>query len=355
MSTLTLGSNKNTVCLEMNIVTINWEKADLVFGRLTRAVRTRSFPFNEVEVPQVKKNIPDSIIWGSYEHALFLFVVCYYMRGGIKSKTAILAMGDMYNKHTHLFTPWVGFDEKEIKQALTGCGLNYAATEVARFWRINASKLARFWDSDPRKLFEHSPTYEELCRRIMRRSKDTEYTPNGFYGFREKMVSMLVYFYMDAGIISETTFPLPIDFHLQRLMVSHGILQVKDTSIGENHYSATLLAAGREVTHAWCAKNKTSSLDLANALWLLSSELCNQHPGNRSTGGRNRDGRSTILTAFDYNWTEVHQNTYDRTCRRCPVQDTCQFQIPAAYYYIQGKLHVRSERQQPPQLAWRFE
>ena len=78
MSTLTLGPNKNTVCLEMNIVTINWEKADLVFGRLTHAVRTRSFPFNEVEVPQVKKNIPDSIVWGSYEHALFLFVVCRY-------------------------------------------------------------------------------------------------------------------------------------------------------------------------------------------------------------------------------------------------------------------------------------
>jgi hypothetical protein len=339
----------------MNLVTIDWKNADILFGRLVHAVRTRSFPFNEVEVPQIRKNIPDSIVWGSYEHALFLFAVCYYMRGGIKSKTAILAMGEMYERFTHLFTPWIGFEEKEIRSALAECGLNYGSEEVARFWKINSAKLATHWNADPRTLFADSPSYDVLCGRIIRKGKKSEHSQYGFYGFREKMVSMLVYFYMHAGIIPQNTFPLPVDFHLQRLMVSHEVLHVEGFGIGDNYYSPMLLAAGRQATHEWCAKNAINSLDLADALWLLSSELCNQHPGNRSVGGRNRNGRSTVLEPFNFEWNETHQNAFDRTCRQCPVQDTCQFQIPAAYYYIQGKLLVRSKRQQPQQLAWRFD
>lgn len=61
MSILTLFVNRNTVYLDMNLVTIDWKNADMLFGRLVHAVRTRSFPFNEVEVPQLRKNIPDSI------------------------------------------------------------------------------------------------------------------------------------------------------------------------------------------------------------------------------------------------------------------------------------------------------
>lgn len=280
------------------------------------------------------------------------------MRGRIKSKTAILAMSRLYAQCPHIFIPSTDLQEGEVKDMLMKVGLSMSSTDTARFWIINALKLHRFWNADPRELFKEDPSYELLCDRIKGTGKRREDNQNGFFGFQKKMVSMLAYFYMDAGIIPEKPFPLPIDFHLSRLLVTHGVLKVEGRGVGDDFLSPSLLDSGRQVTHEWCRANTERSIDLGNALWLLSSELCNKHPGNRSK--KNPDapedrGRATQLVPVQYYWTKRLQNTFDRTCRQCPVQDTCQYQIPAAHYYVQSKLFVRDRLQQPQQLAWRFD
>lgn len=336
----------------MKKVTIDWQRAAVLFDTLVMAVKKKSFPFDRVQVPQVRENIPASIEWGSYEHALFLFAVCYYMRGGIKSETAIKSLGKMYVASPDLFLHGSEYSAELIQNQLKQNRLNYASTQVAQFWVVNAQKLNLYWSNDPRRLFTDDPDYKTLCMRIIRkRNSDPSF---GFFGFREKMVSMLIYFYMHAGIIPEGHFPLPIDFHLQRLMLSHGVLKVEGQGLGDDHYSADLLAAGREVTHQYCRDQNMRSIDLADALWLLSSTQCNQHPANRSVGGRKRNGRSTKLKPFEFVWNERFVDMYSRTCCICPVQSTCLAHIPAAHYYIQGKLVMRDEHQKPNQLMWRF-
>ncbi len=338
------------------IIHVNWDRAEEVFGILVQAVKNKTYPYNRAELPQLAKNLPKSLVWGSYEHALFLFAVCYYMRGGIQSDTAILSMTSLYEKNRDIFFPqYFRNDTSEettieyIKTELHSARLNYAAIEVSRFWVLNAKKLNKFWDSDPRNLFKGTTTYDELCTRIMRKGKDSAEKSFGFYGFREKMVSMLTYFYMHAGIIDPFIFPLPIDFHVQRLLVSHGILSVEGKGIGDDHFSQELLRVARNVTDEYCKKHSIDTRHLCDGLWLLSNTLCNKHPGNRSLTPKRR-GRASQIFSFSYGWTETHLIAYDKSCAHCPVEKTCQYHIPSAHYYISGKLIVRSLREKPKQL-----
>ncbi len=84
-------------------ISTDYGRAKEVFGAIYKAYENGSFPFYNVSLPQRKENIPEGMVWGSKEHAIFLFNSCHYMRGRIDSEAAFKGLKKVYEKAPDLF------------------------------------------------------------------------------------------------------------------------------------------------------------------------------------------------------------------------------------------------------------
>jgi hypothetical protein len=328
------------------MITIDKTKAEKIFGRLLDAYRSKEYPFDQPEVtpPQIPENLPRSLAQGTREHALFLFALCYWMRGGIESHAATKQLAKLYDFCPELFLPEAAdkIDPGILAVMFQVFGLGFNAREIGMLWIKNLEILAKHWKNDPRNLFADITTYEEACARIQNHGS------SGFGGFQEKMVSMITYFYMDAGIIDCWNFPIPVDFHVLRTIFAHEIIVADPSEFnGNGFYTKPILATVRKLFYEYCAEHHADPLRLCDAIWLYSRTMCNQHPGNQSSVG-GRHGRKTELWPVA-RWTSAQTRTYERTCGNCFLSETCQWCVPSAEYYIRGRIILREERDTPPQ------
>ena len=340
----------------MRKVTIHWKRASEILDLLMKAYHAKAYPYDFAKEPQRPENLPKGLKWGSRQHACLLFCFCYYMRGKIDSETAIIYLARIWEKYPEIFDP-AEFalpllseeKEKKVFDILCGNGLNFNAKQTAEHWVKNFHKIHRFWDSNPVNLFRSAATYQELCARLIS-SKKRASDPNGFFGFREKMVSMLGHFYADAGIVGRLRFkmPSPIDFHLLRIFMMHDAFSVEGLSPDDNHCIPEVLDALREITVDYAKKAGEKSIDISAALWLLSSTLCFQNPGNRSVIGEYK-ARGTEVTMWKPCWSETEMSRYRRSCGRCPLSATCSWNVASGYYYLLGKA-FRVPKRRPPGL-----
>ncbi len=328
-------------------VLVNYERRDQIFGQLLQLFRERRYPFNQrgVEPPQAPNNLPRNLLRGGREHAIFLFCLCFYMRGGIKSVTAIKAMARLYELYPSIFEPdqWEELNADAIASLLRSVGLNFSSKAISKAWIENFRRLKTRWGGDPRELVRGVSTYEEALARIRRSGQD------GFLGFREKMVSMLLYFLAESKIIEPFVFPLPVDFHVCRIVLANEIVVVKDPTNGDL-YQKEVLDAIRALSIDYCHSHGVDPIDLCHAIWLFSQAMCNKHPGNNSVVERIRRGRKTGVEALPVTWSQAQVSAFKRSCGSCTAAETCRWCIPSASYYIQGKLILRGVRETPPQI-----
>ncbi|MDD5693134.1 MAG: hypothetical protein PHU86_01510 [Patescibacteria group bacterium] len=323
-----------------------YDVMERVCGRLVAAFDAHEYPYNRLSVrpPQEVENLPPTLVLGSRDHAMFLFNLCYWMRGGIQSDTAIRSLGLVYSEHPALFDPCVAMhtDPLWLKQVFTQFGLGWSKNFNSRFWVDNSRLLAERWDGDPRNLFcdfdklTETEAWEAACNRI-KKGKD-----KGFAGFREKMVSLLIYFLMASDLIDPFDFSLPIDFHNIRMAIILGFVELSCSNgdkEGTFGYDDKLLGTLRDLTYRYSKEHGVSSLKLCDVLWLYSRSMCSEHPSFQSIVGE-RNGRSTPVSRLILTWTDAQIEAHHRTCGVCHVAEYCKLVVRSAPYYIQGKIAV---------------
>lgn len=363
---------------------INKARFDELVGTLLRAFLTKEWPYNlpGATAPQIPVNMPKTLkLTGQRTGeekrrlALYLFHACYYMRGGIQSDIAFRSLSRLFDSHLYFFLPEKrnSFSVKELTEQLQRHGLGFntgvgsrphildqahlfgnRAESVApgrngmnrmtipKQWMINLERLADRWSGNPLDILRDVVEYEEACTRIANDGKG-----NGFIGFQEKMVSMLIYFLMDAGFVDPWNFPLPVDFHVLRFIFEHEILTHAPRENGSGLFTATAKKAIRELSVDYCRRHpETDPLHLTEIIWIWSRELCSEHAGNQSIVGQ-RNGRKTKIDPVP-KWDAQQMRAFDRTCERCPISNTCKWCIPSALYYIQGRIEKRGRRGEPP-------
>ena len=339
-------------------ISVDDARAEEVLGTLYKLYRVKEFPFNlsDAQPPQVPENMPRLAFHNGREHACFLFLSCLWMRGSVKSEVAFRALSSIFDKSPWLFDPrLVAFMKvQEITDTLGAHSLGFNLSQNSHAWIENMRRIRDSWNSDPRTIFAGVTTYRGLCERVCNRKTKWKMVQRrgnhqGFWGFQKKMVSMLAYFFLDAKLIPPLTFPLPVDFHVLRVFLSHEILRVQGTK--EDHYSRRLEDAAREVSLRFAKKHGVDPLDMSTFVWCFSRAMCALHPGNVSTYEGNRLGKrgDYIIHAKPVMWGQAQKATYLATCGQCPVQTTCKYCIPAAPYYKKGMLVLRSRRDGPPQ------
>lgn len=394
-------------------------QAKIVFGALLERLRARGIPYNSALVPQTASFTPINLKKGSREHALFLFMLCLWMRGGVESDVAARFLKNMHEGDSEFFNPdrYLDPDDTatqkqiaEVTEVLKKYQLGQRVEENAVGWVYNMRKLARFWKGDPRMLMNDKPKFNTLTKRIIGKTGGkkgeprfkNEEKPQGFMYFREKMVAMIAYFLMDAKLVPMFYTPVPVDFHVLRLLTTNQILRVKGKdvmeTIGIDFMCTATLKEARMVTEWYCRKHKVSPIALTDALWLLSRSLCRNNPGNsgyvmddgrksRVKEAREKAGKKAWegmslgsvfhrMDSSDYDppsessesdtpkgrkryqglkWDEhtlwksrSRINRFERTCAMCPVRSHCKFNISAGAYYVSGNLLPERLRLEPP-------
>ncbi len=244
-------------------------------------------------------------------------------------------------------------DEPDIAALLKKHGLGFQE-RVAEEWIGNAQRLLERFEGDPRNIFNGVDSYETCLGHIQNKGKG-----KGFVGFQEKMVSMITYYLMDEGLIEPFVFPIPVDLHVMRISIANKMITFPDAPYGTNLCTDETLATLRKIYYDYAVEHDLDPLLLCNAVWSLSESFCGLHPGNRTLephGRKNRNGRSTYLLPMPVNGEGISQRmTYQTTCARCPVEDSCEYTVPGKHYYVGGSVIIRGKRLRFPPLATVFD
>lgn len=340
-------------------VVINWPVAREVFGLMLESLREKRWPYDVAKQPHIEDNLPKRLSEMGRDRrrveARFFLVVCYYMLAGIESDTAMRGLSKVFDQDPSLFSAdfnkLTGEERVYLRDRIFGilnrARLNRRAGQVTDQMVYNFAKLDRFWAGDPRKLFAKTTDFDELRRRLISKNrKFNPESPEGFLGFQEKMVSMLGFYLMDRKLMPYYLMPVPVDFHVLRILTATRILQVEGVKAGENLYTEDYRVAARQVTYGYCAEQGVSWMRLCDCLWLLSRTGCRWHPDLKSSLGPPM-GRKTRISPLVYGWTEMRTKTYARTCGQCPIDTSCKDAVPSAPYYKWSKLITRGIRSSP--------
>jgi hypothetical protein len=331
-------------------ISINYRRAEEVLGTILRNYQEKRFPFTmpNAHLPQIPENMPKTLARGSRDHANFLFCLCYYMRGGMESDRACRLLGKLYDIHPHIFQPEISqaYQPSELESILFEAGLKCKGKDAARFWPENARRLHQLYNNHPALIFSNIASWEEAVGRI-KNHKDPKNPDHGFLGFQEKMVSMLTYYLMDAGFVDRFNFPVPVDIHVCRICISHGLITATGLGPDEDHYKKPVLDKIREMFMWHYATFGSDPLQFTDAVWIWSRTMCKNHPGNNSTVGKNRQGRKTEVTPENVVWSPRQTRSYLRYCANCDIRESCGWNIASADYYVGGKIVKRSPREDP--------
>jgi hypothetical protein len=327
-------------------IDVNWDRVESVLGALTAAFEAGAYPYylDSVRVPHDHRHLPRNLKLGGLEHAQFLWALCYYMRGGIRSVDAARMLAKLYEDHPSVFNFHLAAKmDPAFFNLLLDLYIGYKHGEIAELWVENAQRMVERWDGDPRLIFEGVTTYEVSLQRVMNDNRG-----GGFIGFREKMVSMILYYLMDEDLIRYFVFPPPTDFHLLRIMLATDMVTLDGIPADGNLLNEELKAVARSVFFDYAQRHGENPLRLCDAVWLLSGALCKSQQGNivlEPNGRQHRDGRHTVLVPMAVEVTNRgQQRTYHRTCGSCVIQRDCRWNIPSKYYYVWGAL-LRSLRE----------
>jgi N-glycosylase/DNA lyase len=327
-------------------IIVDQPQVERVLGELMCAYEADAYPYNldTTRVPQDHRHLPENLEIGSVDHASYLFYLCCYMRGGIKSVDAAKRVGDIYVTEPALFVAEKArlVAAEHIAEVLSQHGLGFQQ-RVSKQWVENSQRLAERYGSNPINIFEGVSDYETALARVK-----NDKTGGGFIGFQEKMVSMLLYYLMDEKMIEYFDFPLPVDLHVLRITIANNLLQFEGYDPEENLLTDELRIIARRLYHQYAVEKGINTIKLCNALWLLSESLCGQQAGNitlEPEGRKKRKGRKTLLVPQPIIPSSKQQRAaYQKSCGMCPVESTCQWNVPGKSLYVHGGLGRRGER-----------
>ena len=311
-------------------ITINPNAHDIL-DTLVDAYKNKLPPYDKAILPQGFK--PDSFVdggvnCGSHSHAMYFWNVCSYMSGRTNSDTAFKAMTNIFEENPELFDCYTlaQTEPAKIFNILKKHGLG-RQNLVATNWINNAQKLIELYDGDPRNIFDGVDSYKGCVDRI----KNSD--GNGFAGFREKMTSMILYFFMDEVLIPGVSFPIPVDFHAQRVALATEMVTVEPLNFYKNdNFENALRGLFQDYLSV---RQDVNPLDLTNSVWLLSSNFCNKSTGNNSSATRDENGTNFTFPKIESN-KRAHSEAWRKSCGRCAVKNICRYYVPSRPYYVKG-------------------
>ncbi len=347
------------------------ERVAEVCGILVRAFDRNEFPYNIGTEPQ--DMLPERIKADPKTHSLFLFGACYLMRGTIQSDYAFKQLIAIHERWPELFDPEF-LSQPEVTVAYVYDRfkeyLKYRLFEIPRLWLDGFRRLKEDWGGDPRNIFDGVEDSAELYRRVVNiesicKSSRASDKLRGFVGFRPKIANMLAYFFFDAALVKEFVTSSPFDFHNARGFIGPKAIELHGKSIRFEHVTEV----GSAMVEEYCRDHHVPTKKVAAALWVLSTTLCRNAPGNRtlnrvkSKEANKREGErhkldyrpqkreQTELKLYEPDWSKPEDVlAHELSCGLCPIRHLCSVNVAAGFYYEDGSFRTQPRTEPLPHL-----
>lgn len=321
-------------------ITVN-PNAYEILDVLVDGYKNRLPPYDEAILPQKYK--PDSLLldgdhYKDPMHAMYFWNICSYMQGGVKTDLAFKKLTEIFNENPSLFDCHflAQSEPNDIADKLKNYGLGRHHS-AAGHWVKNAKILVDQYGGDPRNIFNGVTSYEDCVERIKHTKKHKNIEESGFNGFQKKMTSMILYFYMNEGLIPDVNFPMPVDFHALRVVLATKMVTVEPRDFYT--YNHVVEDSLRELFKNYLKDRDVDPIDLTNCIWLLSSNLCNKCVGNHSSDSPKG------INFREMSNEELRQSIpWLRSCGRCLVEKYCRLYIPSEPYYDKGAIRPMEKK-----------
>jgi len=351
----------------MRTFSINEERLHEVADLLLGAWEEKSFPYSlsSTQRPQDLELNQELGKLDKETQSLFWFYSCLYMTGAISSNMAIGRLWKIFKESPECFDPryMMSLEGTQLSRFsdYLGSYIQYVPDLKAEQWVKNSHYLSTYFDGDPRNIFTDR-TYEEAEPIIINKKNNAYGDFPGFIGFQKKMAGMLTYFLIERKLINLSSYVAAVDFHLLRVMIMTGIIEV--SAPDEPFRYDWVMEVGQEVLRIKAGHNTQMMTDLADALWLLSGNLCSESPYNMTPDLTNdrlkRRNKSRIKKdkaplpipikhpeldlgnhEFDRKgWLQMKTKDISKSCGRCFLKNHCALAIPAFDYYQHGKFQI---------------
>jgi len=129
-------------------IRINRRRVREVLDTVIDQYRSNDYPYNLPRARLPQEFLPKRLELGTREHAMFLFCLCYYMRGGKKSVTSAKDLAKLYDLVPDLFEAEFAVEQTEefIRERLEAVGLHFLKNFVPLAWIENARYLEKAQD-----------------------------------------------------------------------------------------------------------------------------------------------------------------------------------------------------------------
>ena len=299
--------------------------------RILFASRTGQGPFAAYRLPQECRNYPSNLE-SPFDQANFLFVVLLHMSGGNPAEASFRGHRRLYERWPKIYDSKtaINYTADEIREMMKAVGLQFWNTRPE--WLLhNARVLNKYWDGDPRNIFGDTLQYkneleiwQKLQGRVLR-------SPRKLLGFQEKMLSLLVHFLVDARLVDPCDVPPPIDVHQNRFFGSLGLVTQGNVVRSWKELNA-FRDRIRQLYIDYAHSRNVSMLEIGEAVWFYSAEMCKYAPGAYTINGQHV-GISSLTNESGKRKFQGKYKVYSQTCGNCIVSDLCKRNMPHVFHY----------------------
>lgn len=245
-----------------------------------RIRRVLSFLLKKVilPVPLEVAHLPEGIIYGSRDHALFLFFAAWLNRYGKPAAALISQAGLLWGRNSAVIDP-LQPEPSNFEQEIQRVGpFGHQRDEGVANWRLCRKLLKELYAGDPRNIFllsiraTHNRTLlPSTVRHIFRRSIVS------FPGIGPKIFALMMIFFQevdwpedqkDWAAIRKVAV-VPVDSWIMREMAQWGLVQTFSSDDRK--------VVGPKLTRfliRFCEEEKIDHIELTHLLFYLGSEVC---------------------------------------------------------------------------------
>lgn len=255
-------------------IIVDEERARVVIGNLYESyVHNRGlFRYVGRETDAVQRRfIPKGMKPGSEAHCCWLFFATMTDRREESER--------VYESHTRLaiscpklYTDAViRMNPQSIAERLSAEKVG-SPGQSARYWPRCAATLFDYFSGDPLALYQmEGGLINDVLR--FKPSREGDRLP----GFGPKILSLLALYYEELGLMRMPEDAFPVDVHVQRFVISTGIVRTTGTALNEEIEKVV-----RPLLCRICREEGISALELSHAIWFLGNRCCRGCYRNRA-------------------------------------------------------------------------
>lgn len=235
---------------------------DGLYGAYVSQRQLFSLVNRETHAPQ-RRFIPKGMEPGGLKHRRWLFFAAMTDRREESER--------VYESHVRLAATVPRLYTEAVVRMRVGAIAEILSTvkigspmQSARYWPRSARTLFAEYSGDPLLIYQHG---DGLIDDVLRtkRSREGDRLP----GFGPKILSLLALFYEELGRMAMPRDAFPVDVHVQRFLISTGIL--KGVGIATNEEVERI---ARPFLCRICQLDGIPALELSHAIWFLGNRVC---------------------------------------------------------------------------------